>query len=77
MNRLAALFIVASLLAAACGTQQRLAASCHEAYPDICIYRTDEPVTCTQITSSNFRAVQDPYGFDANGDGIACGEGDH
>ena len=68
--------VAAALALGGCGTPQRFASSCEPAYRDICIYRVDESVTCKDITSSHFRVTTDPYGLDANGDGIACGPGD-
>ena len=60
-----------TVVASACGSPDQLAASCSAGYLDVCVY-VDDAVTCRQITSNNFRVVDDVYGLDPNGNGLAC-----
>jgi hypothetical protein len=64
-----------TLMVVGCGSQERLASSCHPSYPDICIWVADD-LRCEDITSGTFRYTDDPYELDRNGDGFACGPGD-
>lgn len=49
---------------------------CNPAYPDLCLAPQAPDLDCDDLPTVNVRVEEpDPYGFDADGDGIGC-EGD-